>query len=125
MYEIEYDQENEILEVKIIKEIGTDGIIEYYTELSDNDNLPKEIKTLIDCRGAKFNLMPSEIQLPMYALENALKKFDRITEAILVDQPYETVIATLFQEFISERNNYEFMVFCTEEAAREWLDSYH
>lgn len=104
------------------KELHKAGIIEYYQYLRDARALPRKMKILIDTSSCRFTVKTAEISQLNIAMKEAVREFDFLKEAIIVTQPYETVIATLFAE-ANREENYEFRVFSTEGAAGRWLTS--
>ena len=62
-----------------------------------------------------------EVKVSTEAIKESLKRYRTIKEAILVDKPFETAVAKVFQLFNSKIKNYSFDVFSTENASRNWL----
>lgn len=115
---------NEKLNILVVKTKGTlriTDIINHYNELTNNVTFPNNLKVLIDCRGTQLNIKINEISFVNGALKNALNKYENIQEAILVDKPYETVVATLFKDYNVDLKKYSFKIFYTEDAAKSWL----
>ena len=115
---------NENDQILILTAIGKQSlkdIIDHYLYLSKTNDLPKDLKCLIDCREAIFELDHNELNFTTKSVNLALQNYDRINEAILVEKPFETVIANLFEELNAPLENYTFQVFSTEEAALNWL----
>ena len=123
MIKYSYDKEIGIVRLFVSDEINISEIVNYYLKLSEDNSLPKKLKTIIDCKSTKINadLPYIEIEKTRYAVEKAAMKFDSIYEAILVDSPHETAIATLFRITNNDINNYSFSIFHTEKAAMQWL----
>lgn len=118
------DRNNEklmILEIEMQGVITIDDIILHYTNIMDDKTLPRELKVLIDCRSTQMDINVDEISSTIDAVKKALLKYNSIREAILVDKPFETVVATLFEQYNSDLEAYNFSVFCTEKAAINWL----
>jgi hypothetical protein len=63
----------------------------------------------------------NSIESTTEAVKKSLKRYKIIKEAILVDKPFATAIAKIFQLFNSKIENYSFEVFSTEDASRNWL----
>ena len=116
-----YNEKLDILETRTLGILRITDIIHHYDKLINIVNLPNCLKVLIDCRGSKLDVKIDEISSTNDAVKKALSKFENIQEAILVDQPYETVVATLFENYNADIIEYRFKVFCTEEAAKHWL----
>lgn len=116
-----YNEKLDILEVKTKGTLRITDIISHYNELTNNVNLPNNLKVLIDCRGTQLDITINEISFANAAVKNALNKYENIQEAILVNQPYETVVATLFKDYNVDLKKYSFKIFYTEDAAKSWL----
>ncbi len=116
-----YNEKSKILELRTIGVIKIDDIISHYAELNDDGSLPRNLKVLIDCRGTQLDIKVNEISLTKDSVKKVLLKFKSIKEAILVDKPFETVVATLFKDYNSDLESYSFRIFCTENAAKNWL----
>jgi hypothetical protein len=56
------------------------------------------------------------------AAKNTIPKYKRLREAILITAPYETVVATLFEQN-ARFKNYHFRLFNSENAALQWLNT--
>ena len=111
------------MELVALDVVTVDEIIEYYISISKDNSLPRNLKTLLDCTKAKLqiDLKQNEIEKARFALQKAINVFDRISEAAIVVEPYETVVTILFREFNHDIKNYSFEVFCTHKASLKWL----
>jgi hypothetical protein len=99
-------------------------ILQHYQELNKIKDLPRNLKNLIDCREAIFELNVEDLNKTKPLVKDSLKWFDSIKEAILVNQPSSTAIAMMFQDFNNSHSNYEFKIFSTKSAALDWLTSF-
>ena len=111
------------LEIVAVNTVTVDQIIEHYLSISRDTSLPRNLHTLIDCTNGKLqiNLKNNENEKARIALNKAMNAFDSIREAVIVDKPHETFVATLFREFNHDIKNHGFEIFCTPEAALKWL----
>ena len=116
-----YNEKSMILETGTIGILKIEDIISHYEKINNDDSLPRNLKVLIDCRGTQLDVTVDEINLTSDVVKKALLIYNYIKEAILVDKPYETVVATLFENYNSYFESYSFRVFSTENAARNWL----
>ncbi len=116
-----YNEKSNLLELHTMGVMQVGDIISHYVHIRKDPTLPKKLKVLIDARGAQLDLRIEDIALTNDAVKEALLNFDSLREAIIVDKPYETVIATMFERFYSKTESYIFRVFSTENAARVWL----
>ena len=121
MRKYSYNKKLDILVLSASEVILINEIIDHYLELSKNVSLPRNLRVLLDCRGARLNVDTDEIGLTHDAVKEALNKYEYIREAILIDKPYETVLANLFKHYNEDFENYTFNIFSTEEAALRWL----
>lgn len=115
-----HDEELKILRVRYPGMLTKEEIIAHYDELRTNSSFHRNIRILIDCRNSTFTVKPEEVPELTAAARDAVRKFDSVKEAMMVTDPYETVIVTLFEKGINIPN-YRFRVFYTEEAALNWL----
>ena len=83
--------------------------------------MPENLRVLIDCRDVAFDIDIRSIEFTSETLNKSLKRYSTIKEAILVDKPFETAIAKMFQLLHSKIENYNFEIFSTEDASRKWL----
>lgn len=121
MRDYSFNSSVQVLEVKASSELVVDEIIDHYERLFKDDSLPRNVKVCIDCRNVAFKMNVREITRTKEALIKTVQKYETINEAILVGKPFETVIATLFQDLSSDIDSYRFDVFSTKEAALDWL----
>jgi hypothetical protein len=121
MIDYVYNSRSKILEVKVTGDISIEGIIGHYNYIAENDALPDILRILIDCRGAAFDVDINSIESTTEAVKKSLKRYKIIKEAILVDKPFATAVAKIFQLFNSKIKNYSFEIFSTEDASRNWL----
>ena len=115
-----HDEELKILRVRYPGMLTKDEIIAHYDELRTNSSFHRNIRILIDCRNSTFTVKPEEVPELIAAARDAVREYDSVKEAMMVTDPYETVIVTLFEKGINIPN-YRFRVFYTEEAALNWL----
>jgi len=120
MLEFGYDNTIGLYKLTIIGKLTSDEVINYYNDLSVMPDLPDNLQVLIDCTSAQFEIKPEDIGRLKEAANNAIKRFTLFREAMMVEQPYETVIVTLYRDMtLSE--NYHFEIFYTRDAALNWL----
>lgn len=122
MREYSFNEESIILETKTSGILKIEDIINHYDEIARDDTLPRNLKVLIDTRGTQFDVKMNEMSLATNTVKNVLQKYNYIKEAILVDKPSTTVVAMLFEINSTGFESYNFQVFSTENAARNWLE---
>jgi GTP-binding protein EngB required for normal cell division len=118
-----FHKEYNLLEVKVSGKLCIQDVIKHYNTLSNHNSLPNNLVSIIDCRNANFETDSQEIDdmnQIFESVKNALKKFDRIKEAIVVDKPFETAVATMFSEIADKK--YSCSIFSTLEGALKSLN---
>lgn len=116
-----YNEVSRILETRAKGILKIGDIIDHYEIITNEESFPRNLKVLIDCRGAQMDIKVDETGQIHAMVKKALSKYNYIKEAILVDKPNETVIAMLFDYYSSDLKTYSFHVFSIENVAREWL----
>ncbi len=122
MVNFSFNEDSMTLEATYTGILTVEGIISHYTKIHDDKSLPRDLKVFIDISDTQMDLKVDEIAQTYDAVKNAILAYHSIKEAILVDKPYETVVAMLFEKHHSRLKTYSFRVFSTESAARKWLD---
>ncbi len=116
-----YDESEGILYAAPPTPTTIDLIVEHYLYLKNFKDLSPSLRILIDCRNVQFRILPDEISETEEAVAEALQHFKDLKEAILVEQPFEVVVATLFQQYNERQTAYEFNIFSTLKEAKRWL----
>jgi len=96
-----YHEENKFIEVKVSGKLCVQDVIKHYNKISKDNSLPNNLVSIIDCRNACFDIEEDELDdmvLTYDSVKNALKRFYSIKEAIVVDKPFETAVATIFSQ---------------------------
>jgi hypothetical protein len=122
MLNYRYDSSLETLYFTVRGILTIQNIIDHYRKLPALDKPPANLKVCIDCRGVNFQVSFNEIRSISNEVKNALGQYDNIAEAIMVDEPYQTAIASIFKSN-NKFDNYAFQIFSTESAAMQWLES--
>ena len=114
-------EETGILSIKARGNIDYWEVIDLYKYIQNDDSLPRKLKILINTTQSKFDFEIKYYEGISKAIEGVIMKYEIIKEAMIVDSPFETAVATMFEDkTIFE--NYSFKVFSTKEAAQNWLD---
>lgn len=122
MITFSYNNELGILRTKTGGDLSIEEILGHYQEISQNINYPRELKVIIDCRSTRLAVKLDDVSGIIEAAKNTLPKYKRLREAILITAPYETVVATLFEQN-ARFKNYNFRLFNSENAALRWLNA--
>ncbi len=117
-----FNKNHNILEARTEGVLRISEIVEHYLDISKTNYPTKDLKILVDCRACMFELRPREVLLTFRAIEKALKKYRTIKESILVKEPFEEDVRTLFRKYNSDIKNYDYKVSYNKEEARKWLD---
>ncbi len=120
MLQIQFDEEYHLLHTKLSGKIHFEDVEEHYSHIFESHDLPRDLNVMIDARYAQFQLKPADIEMIVAMAAECLPKYKRISEAIVVDKPYETMVAMLFEES-STLPGYHFKTFSTIKAAQNWL----
>jgi len=115
-----HDEDLKILRVRYPGMLTKEEVIGHYNELGNSKTFHRNIRILIDCKDSNFTIKPEEVPELLAAARSAVTKYKTVKEAMMVTDPYETVIVTLFEKGI-DLPNYQFKVFYTEQAALRWL----
>jgi hypothetical protein len=120
--EISYNIKNDLVRVLFNGTIRIEAINRLISDLVSNEDLPLNLKVLIDSRRAKFDTKPSDLPSIIRKLKEHNKKFETIKLTIIQQNPYETAISMIMQELLKGIGNIYFKVFSTEQAAILWLN---
>ncbi|MEE9463414.1 MAG: hypothetical protein V3V53_16370 [Bacteroidales bacterium] len=122
MITFSYDDELDILHTITGGDLSIDEILGHYQEIRQNNTYPRDLKVIIDCRSTRLAVKLDDISRLIEAAKNTIPKYTQLREAILVTAPYETVVATLFEQN-ARFKNYNFRLFNSENAALRWLNA--
>jgi hypothetical protein len=122
MITFSYDEELGILHTITCGDLSIDEILRHYEEIRQNSTYPRDLKVIIDCRSTRLAVKLDDISRLIEAAKNTIPKYTQLREAILVTAPYETVVATLFEQN-ARFKNYNFRLFNSENAALRWLNA--
>jgi hypothetical protein len=122
MIDIAYDDELGVLCTKTGGELSVEEILGHYREIRQNTTYPRDLKVIIDCRSTRLAVKLDDVSRIVEAAKNALPKYTSLKEAILITAPYETVVATLFEQN-ARFKNYHFRLFNSKNAALRWLNA--
>lgn len=98
-----------------------EDIRQHYSGLNALNISISPVKVLIDCSKAQFDIDISEVESVEAFRRSMVNHSHYLMEAMVVTQPYETAMMTLYTSLHSDLPNYSFEVFSTREAALAWL----
>ena len=122
MMDFSYNDELDVLHTKTGGDLSIEDILGHYQEIMQNSTYPRDLKFIIDCRSTRLAVKLDDVSRIVKAAKNTILKYKRLREAILITAPYETVVATLFEQN-ARFNNYHFRLFNSENAALRWLNA--
>jgi hypothetical protein len=121
MKEISFQIEKDFVRIWFIGSIRVEAINKLISDLVHKEDLPSDIKVLIDSRRAKYETKPDDLPLIIKKLKVHNDKFKSIKLTIIQQNPYETAILMIMQELLKGIDNIYFKIFSTEQAAVLWL----
>ena len=122
MITFSFNHEIGVLLTKTGGDLGIDEILGHYEEIRNNETYPRDLKVIIDCRSTRLAVKLDDVTHIVQAAKSTIPKYERLTEAILITEPYETVVATLFEQN-ARFKNYHFRLFNSKNAALRWLNA--
>lgn len=121
MIKAKFNIEQGILFVSYTEIITIYDIVGYINATKLNNAYPRNLRIISDARNAKFSLNPDDLETIITENNEALKRYNFIFDAILVDSPNETALAMLYQQ-LSKADNYKFELFLAKDNAENWLE---
>ncbi len=115
-----YKQEQNCIETLFTGKVTKTEIIDFIHLLIRNNDYPKDLKILINASQGRLFLKPSNLfpileeNIKMFTIYNTLKV------GIVIERPIDTALAVLYTRLI-QLDRYQFHVFNTETAARQWI----
>ena len=122
MKDITYRIDKDLVRIIFKGNIRIEAINKLISDFVLNEELPLNLKVLIDSRRAKFDTKPSDLPLIIKKLKEYNDRFESIKLTIIQQNPYETAISMILQDLLKGIDNIYFRVFSTEQAAVLWLN---
>jgi hypothetical protein len=123
MIEISYNDELGVLHTKTGGELSIEEILGHYDEIRQNETYPRDLKVMIDCRSTRLAVKLDDVTRIVEAAKSTIPKYKSLREAIVITAPYETVVATLFEQN-ARFEHYHFRLFNSENDALRWLNAF-
>lgn len=117
-----FNYKTEILETVFKAEVTLLEVVNYIIRTKENKIFPRTLKIITDSSEAIFNFSIEDLNIIMEENIKSLEKYDRIIDAIIVDNPKNTVLTMLYGE-LAKNSKYKFKIFATKEAALNWLQT--
>lgn len=115
-----FNAKTAILETEFKGEVTLLEVVNYIIRTKENKMYPRTLKIFTDSSQAIFNFSIQDLNTIMEENLKSLMNYDCIIDAIIVDNPKNTVLTMLYAE-LTKTNKYKFKIFSTKEAALNWL----
>ena len=123
MVTAQFNQQTRILESKFEGNVILAEIVNYIIATKENKTYPRKLKILTDSMDAVFNFTIEDLEIIVEENIKSLEKYDSIIDAIIIDDPKNTVLSMLYLE-LAKTNKYRFEIFATKSAALDWLNNF-
>lgn len=123
MVTAKFNQQTNILESKFEGNVTLAEVVNYIIATKDNKTYPRKLKILTDSIDAVFNFSIEDLEIIVEENIKSLAKYELIIDAIIIDDPKNTVLSMLYLE-LAKSNKYKFEIFATKSAALDWLNNY-
>ncbi len=123
MVTAKFNQQTNILESKFEGNVILSEIVNYIRATKENKSYPRKLKILTDSVDGNFNFTIDDLKIIVEENYKSLEKYELIIDAIIIDDPKNTVLSMLYLE-LAKTNKYKFEIFATKDAAINWLNKY-
>ncbi|HSQ46785.1 MAG TPA: hypothetical protein VLM44_07705 [Lutibacter sp.] len=123
MVSTKFNPKTKILESKFEGNVTLAEVVNYIIATKENNSYPRKLKILTDSIDAIFNFTIEDLEIIVEENYKSLEKYDLIIDAIIIDDPKNTVLSMLYLE-LAKTNKYKFEIFATKSAAIDWLNNY-
>ena len=117
MFTYSFNSETNFVEAYPKEDIYLKHVIEFYTAIKEDNELPGNLKLLIDATGKNIYINPKDISKVKRLIDEITEKYENVNIAIIHTSPMGVVIATLMGRIIS----INLKAFSTRKAAIQWL----
>ncbi len=121
MIQYNFNQEKNYIEATFTGKINQGEIVNYINSLMKENQLPENLKGIIDAREASFNIHPADLYNILSENVKMFSRFNSLKVAIIIKNPVDTALAMIFTRLI-QLERYLFKVFTTETAAERWIN---
>lgn len=122
MVKEKFNTTTNILETTYVGNINLSEVVNYIIATKNNKQYPRVLKIISDARNAEFNFSIEDLSIIMEENYKSLENYIGIIDAIIVDNPKNTVLTVLYQELVKTKK-YKFEIFATKNAALTWLNN--
>ena len=118
-----FNPQTKILESKFEGNVTLAEVVNYIVATKENKTYPRKLKILTDSVDGIFNFTIEDLKIIVEENYKSLEKYELIIDAIIIDDPNNTVLSMLYLE-LAKTNKYKFEIFATKSAALDWLNNY-
>lgn len=123
MVESIFNNSSNILETNYLGNVSCKEVVDYIDATKLNSEFPRTLKIISDTRDGLFDFSIEDLGKIVAANNQSLEHYNAIIDAIIVDDPKNTVLTVLFQQ-LANRKKYKFEIFATKAAAINWLEKW-
>lgn len=123
MVESKFNNISNILETNYLGEVACNEVIDYIRATKLNTEFPRTLKIISDTRKGLFNFSIEDLGKIVEENNQSLENYDAIIDAIIVDNPKNTVLTVLYKQ-LANTKKYKFEIFATKAAALDWLNKW-
>lgn len=120
MIQEKFNTKTNILETIYSESVTLTDVVNYIIATKNNKQYPRILKIISDTRNAVFNFSIEDLNYIVVENNKSLENYNGIIDAIIVDDPHNTVLTVLYKE-LAKTNKYKFEIFATKSAAISWL----
>lgn len=120
MVESKFNNKSNVLETSYLEDVSCNEVVNYIRATKVNTALPRTLKIISDTRNGLFNFTIEDLTIIVEENNQSLQNYTAIIDAIIVDDPKNTVLTFLYKE-LAESKKYKFEIFSTKTAALKWL----
>lgn len=123
MVESIFNNSSNMLETNYLGNVSCKEVVDYIDATKLNSEFPRTLKIISDTRDGLFDFSIEDLGKIVAANNQSLEHYNAIIDAIIVDDPKNTVLTVLFQQ-LANRKKYKFEIFATKAAAINWLEKW-
>ncbi len=124
MIKSEYNDVLDFYHFTFYGEITSEELISFVKKMENNSQYPKVIKILTETDNAKIKIDTYDLPKILNEANKAKKRFDLIIHAVVINKPFITALAFLYQKKMN-LSRHKLKIFSNKEAAIEWLTEFN
>ena len=99
----EFNTTTNILEATYTGNVSLTDVVNYIIATKNNKNYPRVLKIISDTKNAIFNFSIEDLNIIMEENNKSLENYEGIIDAIIVDNPKNTVLTVLYKELAKSK----------------------